>query len=204
MMARVRRDLFHEAMTTAQSLRSPGAGPRHLVLVLLAGPVADPARRALESVGLSPDQIRGVGGRTRRKGVVASPALMRVDGFARGLAVGRGERRATTTDHLVSLCWHPDYWLDDRDFRRAILRELKAEGVAVPVAPLPRWDPTRFTQRIEKRAHLAESLALLKSRYPAGTHPKWGFNYRRRGMAELAAEDGIDLVSIAATAAGDK
>jgi hypothetical protein len=133
--------------------------------------------------------------------VSSSPALIRVDGFAQGLATGRGDRPATTTDHLVALCWHPELWLDDRDPRRAIVRTLKAEGAAVPPGPLPRWDRTRFTQQVEiGRAHLDAAIALLAQRYPVGRHPRWGFNHRGPGTAELVAEDGIDLESIAADA----
>ena len=176
--------LLRAAMVKARSLRSAAAGPRHLLLVLLDSGPGDPAHRALAAAGISADKVRGVTGRSRRRGVSSSPALIRVDGFAQGLATGRGDRPATTTDHLVALCWHPELWLDDRDPRRAIVRTLKAEGAALPPGPLPRWDRTRFTQRIEiARAHLDAAIALLAQRYPVGRQPRWGFNYRAPGTA---------------------
>jgi len=61
-----------------------------------------------------------------------------------------------------------------------------------------RWLGTRLVAL--GRAHLDAAIALLAQRYPVGRHPKWGFNYRAPGTAELAAEDGIDLESIAADA----
>jgi hypothetical protein len=74
--------LLHAAMVKAKSLGSPAADPRHVLLILLDSRPDDPARRALEAAGISADKVRAVTGRSRRRGVVSNPALIRVDGFA--------------------------------------------------------------------------------------------------------------------------
>ena len=189
------------SMLRAQELRTKAAGPTHLLLALLDLPAEDVTRRALTAAKVTREGL-DARGRSRGRGVSASPALRIVDAFAHGLAVARGDRHPSATDELLSLCWHPDAWLTDRDPRRKIVLSLKAAGVAVPPGPLPKWDPTRVTQRVEiDRAHLSTAIELLKERYPVGTHPKWGVNRLPRGRALLAAEDGVDLEAVAADAA---
>jgi hypothetical protein len=84
-----------------------------------------------------------------------------------------------------------------------MLSELKAAAVPWPPLPLPKWDPTRITQRVEiPRVDLRAAVAVLKERHPPGTHPKWGVNYLPKGRAVLVAEAGIDLAAMAAAAAG--
>ena len=82
------------SMVKAQELRAPAASARHLLLVLLDLEPSDLAHQALVEAKVNSDEIVWVKGRARRRGASASPALMTVDGFARGLATAAG--RATS------------------------------------------------------------------------------------------------------------
>jgi hypothetical protein len=170
-------------------------------LVLLDLPASDPARAALDAAKVTADDMGPRTKKSRRRGTKSSPALHIVDAYAQGIAAARGKKSASSVDELVSLCWHPDTWLVDRDPRRRILRALEAAHIALPSIPLAHWDPWRPTQRLEfEREHLQPAINLLMERHPPRTHPRWGVNVLPKGRAVLIAEEGIDLEAVVTTA----
>lgn len=186
------------------------AGPEHLLLAILRGDPADPARRALEQAGMDAGMVEQLLGEMADAspagrgepagGVTANPAWYSVTGWARGLAAALGPGEVLPAHVVLAMLWDTQRWLSAE--RRGVRREAVIEGlrrldVALPTAALPELQPLDFTQRVEfPTAVLERVLAKLAERHPPGSGPKYGFNHDGADRAWACAEEGIDLQGI--------
>lgn len=203
-MLGVERAAFKEA----ERLGHDVVGPEHGLLAILRGDPADPARLALEEVGLDTARVErrltqmfGAdpgAERDRRSGISPNPAWYRVIGRAEGFAAfGAGVVRPV--DLLLALVW--GYWpfTDEPAIaREAVVDALKRRGATIAPARLPVLPrPPQFTQRVDFPLDaLPRVLALLAQRHPPGCGPTYGFNHDGVARAWVNAEDGIDLQGV--------
>jgi hypothetical protein len=116
-------------------------------------------------------------------------------GFAKGLAVGRGESQST--DHLLAaLLWDPDLsseltaaGIDRAEVAAALARR---GGPEIDVQPDPERRPQGETVYFP-RSKTPEVLQALSARCPRGS---WGFNYEGGYRAWVSGDADLPLREI--------
>lgn len=197
------------AFKEAERLGHDFVGPEHGVLAVLRGDPTDPARLALDDVGITTDSVERLLTRMLEAdpqatpepaaGIRPNPAWYRVAGRAEGFAAGLGTGDVRPLDLVLALLWSRRPLLDEpAASREALVTALARRGAALPPTPLPELErQPRFTQHVElPRRSLDRVLALLTERHPVGAGPTYGFNHDGAERAWVSAEDGIDLQGI--------
>ncbi|MGH9039425.1 MAG: Clp protease N-terminal domain-containing protein [Acidimicrobiia bacterium] len=192
----------------ARRLGHDWMGPEHTLLGILRGDADDPARRALEQVGVDAAIVEGWLARMttgsddeQRSGVTPNPRWQTIHGRAEGIAAGLGAGDTTGVHFLLAVLWDRRRWsLTETPgvTREAIVGALEEMGVPLPRAPLPPLDrKLHMTQHVEfPREATSRVIDLLVKRHPPGSGPTFGFNYKDDETAWVNAEDGIDLQAI--------
>jgi hypothetical protein len=211
-MGGVERAAFREA----ERLGHDFVGPEHGLLAILRGNPTDPARLALEDVGVTADMVERLLARMitasplavpeHRSGTSPNPAWYRAFGRAEGFAAALGPGTVRPVDLLFGLLWGQWRFVDDAvASREAIVEALARHGAILPSAPLPELERLpRFTQHADiPRASLGRVLTLLAEQRQGGSGPIYGFNHDGAERAWVDAEDGIDLQAIVDAALAD-
>lgn len=180
-----------------------------LFLLALAGmDPSRPARRALESEGVTAARIRpevltdGDGNVPGRSTITYSPAYYAMYGRAAAFAAALGDGTITPEHVLLALLWDPGSRSSHILWRLGAARErvvqhLSDLGVAVPPATLPAQHEVDIGERVWfDRDQVQVVVDHLRLHLPPGT---WGFNYDGdRAWAHAAAD--VDLGAMVAQA----
>jgi hypothetical protein len=136
-------------------------------------------------------------------GISFTPAYYTMHGRTEGFAATLGDGEITPEHVLLALLWDPASSSTELLWRlgvqrEAIIKRLRALGVAVPAAALP---PTREIEMGERvwfeREQTARVLEHLRHSIPPDT--LWGFNYED-DRAWVDAESRVDLGALVAAA----
>lgn len=141
------------------------------------------------------------------RSVSPNPRWYGTRGRAEGIARALGAAEPDTVHFLLAMLWVPERSvLTDTPgvSREAIVAALTELGAELPLAPLPELERRiQMTTRVEfPRRATGDVLDILTARFPPGSGPAWGFNYKDDEVAWASAEAGIDLQAIVDEALG--
>jgi len=176
-----------------------------LLLALLELDRDQPARRALETEGLTSErvlqEIRVFGDDSAEpsRGVTYSPSSYAVQGRAQAFAAALGDGTITPEHTLLALLWDPVSMSSHILWklgvgRDGVLDRLREDGVPLPSSALP---PQREIDTGERvwfdRDKVSVVLERLREQLSPETH--WGFNYED-DRAWVIGESSVDLQAL--------
>jgi ATP-dependent Clp protease ATP-binding subunit ClpA len=145
------RRIFSAAVNEAASFGARHVMSDHILMALCAPGEDTVAARALQTAGVTYDDLRRTVARVHGKDekrlppadewVYSTGSSSQVEGLAVGLAAGLGAEDVRAEHILLAFLWEPMFLYhlvpDYEATRRAILARLAEEGVRVPAGPLP-------------------------------------------------------------------
>jgi hypothetical protein len=182
-----------------------------LLLGLLELDPHQPARRALEGEGITTQHLLkkiltpGDESAEIPPALTYSPASYIVQGRVEAFAAALGEGTITPEHVLLALLWDPVsnsswlLWKLDAS-RKGVIERLRALGVLVPSAPLPRQRPIAWGDRVWVDREEAPAVVNYLRLHLTPT-VQWGFNYEGE-RAWVMAEESVDLPKLIDTARG--
>ncbi|HWF49421.1 MAG TPA: Clp protease N-terminal domain-containing protein [Solirubrobacteraceae bacterium] len=202
------RRLLNVATEHAIGLRRAVIGDELFLLGILELDGEQPARRALESDGLTSErllpEIRTAGDAAANQeagggGLTFSPASYMLLGRCQGFAAALGEGPITHEHVLMALLWDPQstssqvLWRLGHD-RGRVLDRLRDQGVAVPSSALP---PQREIERGERVWFGRDQVRRVLDHVRLHLSPEttWGFNYED-DRAWVWTEAHVDIQSL--------
>lgn len=179
------------------------------LLAVLELDAAEPARRALESEGITAERllddihVERDGSPDEPAGLRYSPRCYTVQGRAEGFAGALGAGPITPAHVLLALLWDPEsmsshlLWRLGVD-RARVIERLRELHVPLPAAALPRQQEIEWGQKVWfERDRVAVVLDHVRLHLPPQT--RWGFNYEG-DRAWAIAEAQVDLEDLVAGA----
>jgi len=203
--AAIERGVFHLAVELGRQVASDDL---FLLALTRLGPDS-PARQALDAAGVTAGvllaNIRagGDGVPASGDGLTYSPAYYGMRGRAEAFAAALGDGAITAEHVLLALLWDGDSHSSQLLWRlgasrERIVDELRAGGVSVPDAPLPRQREVEFGEDVWfDRDQVQTVIDHLRLRLPPTTY--WGFNYEG-DRAYVSSEASVDLEALVAEA----
>jgi hypothetical protein len=198
--------LTDKAVSEARRLGFHWVGLEHLLLALATEPPGTPARDALGSCDVNEGDVATVLAEIKSAprlppsggGILLSPTLLGIEGFAKGFAIAHGRRHPRPEDFLLALSWEPcgghTRALLALSITSAMLQRALADaGVVVPaLEPPPFQEECDYGDAVDVSAD--ELPVLLNMLEPLLWPPEITVKVKRNGdRASVLAAKRIDL-----------